>query len=185
MKSPYYFIIKPLGGEYVDEVDIAGKKIIVNSSVEDHKHVNRLAEVVHIPGRYIGDISVGDILIVHHNIFRIYYDIKGNPRKSPNYFKDNMYFIDEGQFYLYYNGERWNSVNDYCFVKPVQNEGDFLYEEGFEDNTGVLVYGNKQLASMGVDEGCKVNFTKDSEYEFNVDGQIVYRMKTNDICSIL
>lgn len=185
MKSPYYFIIKPVGDEYVNEVEIAGKKIIVNSSVEDHKHVNRLGEIVHIPGRYKGNISAGDIIIVHHNVFRIYYDMKGRPKKSPNFFKDGLYFIDESQFYLYHNGDRWNSVDNFCFVKPIDKENSYLYEEGEELNTGVLVYGNDNLSKLGVSEGDKINFTKNSEYRFDVDGQVVYRMRTNDICTVL
>lgn len=185
MKSPYYFIIKPVGDEYVNDVEIAGKKIIVNSTVENHKHVNRVGEIVHIPTRYKGDMSVGDIVVVHHNIFRIYYDMKGNPKKSPNFFKDGLYFIDEGQFYIYFNGERWNSVGDYCFVKPIDKENSYLYEEGLEENTGFLVYGNERLKELGVQEGDKVNFTKNSEYPFVIDDQLVYRMRTIDICTIL
>ena len=185
MKSPYYFIVEPIGDEYVNEIEIAGKKIVINSTVEDHKHVNRLAKIIHIPSRYNGSISVGDIIVVHHNIFRLYYDMKGNPRKSPNYFKDGMYFIDESQFYLYFNGERWNSVDQYCFVKPIDKENSYLYEEGLEDNTGILVYGNSNLKNLGVSEGDKINFTKNSEYKFNIDGQDLYRMRTNDICTVL
>jgi hypothetical protein len=102
MHSPYYFIVKPHGLEYNNEIEIAGQKVIVNSTVENHKHVNRFAEVVHVPKRYTGRISKGDLIIVHHNIFRIYYDMRGRPKKSPNYFKEGLYFIDEDQFYLSY-----------------------------------------------------------------------------------
>jgi hypothetical protein len=86
MHSPYYFIVKPHGLEYNNEIEIAGQKVIVNSTVENHKHVNRFAEVVHVPKRYTGRISKGDLIIVHHNIFRIYYDMRGRPKKSPNSF---------------------------------------------------------------------------------------------------
>lgn len=185
MHAPYYFVVEPLGEHYNNEVEIAGKKIIVNSTVENHKHVNRLARIMYLPSRYKGTISAGDIIIVHHNVFRIYYDIKGRPKKSPNYFKDNLYFIDEDQFYMFNNGERWNSVKDYCFVRPVNLEHGYLHEEGYEPNTGILVYGNKRLESMGVHEGDKINFTKNSEYEFDVDGEMLYRMRTNDICTVL
>ena len=64
-------------------------------------------------------------------------------------------------------------------------ENSYLYEEGFETNTGYIVYGNKHLEKLGVKEGDKINFTKDSEYEFNIDGELLYRMRTLDICTIL
>jgi hypothetical protein len=185
MKSPYYFIVKPIGGEYNNEIELSGQKVIVNSTVENHKHVNRYAEVVYLPGRYKGSISVGDKIIVHHNIFRIYYDMRGRPKKSPNYFKDGLYFIDEYQFYLYNNGTKWNSVGDYCFVKPIDKENSYLYEEGYEDNTGHVVYSNSILKDLGVLEGSKINFLKDSEYEFDIDGEILYRMRSSDICAII
>lgn len=185
MNSPYYFIVKPLGSEYNNEIKIANQSVIINSTVENHKHVNRFAEVVFVPKRYKGDIKAGDKIIVHHNIFRIYYDIKGRPKKSPNYFKDGLYFIDEQQFYLYNNGDKWNSVGNYCFVRPIDIENSYLYEEGYEENTGVIVYSNKILDKLGVFEGDKINFTKDSEYEFDVEGEILYRMRSNDICAVL
>jgi hypothetical protein len=134
-----------------------------------------------VPIHYNGDIKPGDILIVHHNVFRIYYDMQGNARKSPNYFKDNIYFIDPYQFYLYHNGEQWNAVGDWCFVEPLDKEHKYLYEEGFEENTGNLVYSNKSLSKRGAQVGDKVKFAKDSEYEFFVDGELLYRMNTRDI----
>jgi co-chaperonin GroES (HSP10) len=185
MKSPFFFLIKPKGEHYKNKITLAGKEIIVNSTVENHKHVNRFAEVLHVPSKYKGDIKVGDTLIVHHNVFRIYYDMKGRPRKSPNYFKDNIYFIDPYQFYLFHDGERWNSVGDYCFIKPIELENKYLHEEGEELNTGILVYGNRTLDKLGVQEGNKVNFTKDSEYEFVINDEKLYRMRANDICTIL
>ena len=184
MESPYYFIIKPLGGEYSNEIEIAGKSIIINSTVENHKHVNRFAKVIHVPKRNKTGVSVGDIIVVHHNVFRIYYDVKGNPKKSPNYFKDDLYFIDESQFYLYSDGGEWRSVGDFCFIKPIDKENTYLYEDGFEENTGFVTYCNEGLESLGVFSGDKINFRKDREYEFNIDDQLLYRMKTNDICVV-
>ena len=45
--------------------------------------------------------------------------------------------------------------------------------------------GNKILKKLGVKEGNKVNFTKDSEYEFIINDEKLYRMRVNDICTIL
>jgi len=185
MKSPYYFLIKPKGAKYNNEIEIAGQKIIINSTVENHMHVNRFAEVLACPYTYKGDIKKGDTLIVHHNVFRIYYDMKGNPKKSPNYFKNNIYFIDPYQFYLYHDGCKWNSVGEYCFVKPIDKENSYLYEEGYETHAGIVKYSNNTLEKLGVYEGYKVNFTKDSEYEFEINDEVLYRMRSIDICTIL
>lgn len=182
MKSPHFFLIKPKGDEYQNDIEIAGQKITVNSTVEDHRHVNRFAEVLEVPIHYEGPIKKGDTLVVHHNIFRIYYDMKGRPRKSPNYFKEGVYLIEPLQFYLYHNGTEWNAVDEYCFVKPIDKENSYLHEEGEEENTGVMVYSNQTLESRGVKSGDKVHFTKNSEYEFVVNDERIYRMNTRDIC---
>ena len=185
MKSPFYFLIKSKGNHYNNEITLAGQKMIVNSSVAEHMHVNRFAEVLQTPTYYKGEIKKGDTIIVHHNVFRIYYDMKGRPRKSPNYFKGDVYIIDPYQFYLYHDGENWNSVDDYGFVKPTEMEHKYLHEEGLEENTGYVTYSNKNLESIGIKKGSKVNFRKDSEYEFEINDEKMYRMSTRDICTIL
>lgn len=185
MVSPHFFIVKPKGSEYLDEIEIAGQKIAINATLENHKNVNRFAEVINIPSHYEGEIKKGDILVVHHNIFRIYYDMKGRPRRSPNYFRDDIYIIDSSQFYLFHNGEKWQSVDDYCFVKPIDKENTYLYEKGDEMHTGIIVYSNKRLNSLGVKDNDKVNFTKNSEYEFTINDQRLFRMNTRDICTVI
>jgi hypothetical protein len=177
MKSPFFFLIKPKGSEYKNTIEIAGEKIIINSSVESHENVNRFAEVICVPNYYKGDIKKGDTIVVHHNVFRIYYDMKGRPRKSPNF--------DPSQFYLYHDGNKWNSVDEFCFIKPISLENKYLHQEGLEENTGVVVYSNNSLRRMGVNENCKINFSKDSEYKFIINNETLYRMKTKDVCSIL
>ena len=37
-------------------------------------------------------IKEGDEIVIHHNVFRRYYDIKGKEKNSSKYFKDNLYF---------------------------------------------------------------------------------------------
>jgi hypothetical protein len=69
MKSVYQFIIKPLGERYSNEIDIDGKKLIINSSISDHKFINRIAEVVSIPLGFKTKIQKGDTVVVHHNLY--------------------------------------------------------------------------------------------------------------------
>jgi hypothetical protein len=47
MKSPFYFIAKPVDGKrYANTKDIGGVELIVSTSEEDHKFSNRFAEVI-------------------------------------------------------------------------------------------------------------------------------------------
>ena len=45
--------------------------------------------------------NVGDEIYIHHNIFRRYYDIRGNEKNSGSFFKDNLFFCEHHQIYLY------------------------------------------------------------------------------------
>jgi hypothetical protein len=75
MRSPFYFIVEPLGGEKYEAVRQNG--LIVSVSQEDHSATNRFATVINTPIGYDGPIEPGDTIVVHHNIFRVYYDMKG------------------------------------------------------------------------------------------------------------
>jgi hypothetical protein len=46
---------------------------------------------------------------------------------------------------------------------------------------GEMVYPNEYLVSQGVMAGDKVCFKPDSEYEFDVDGEKLYRMYDHQI----
>jgi hypothetical protein len=52
MNSIHQFIVKPIGERYNNEITIGDKKLIVNSSISDHKFVNREAEIVATPLAY-------------------------------------------------------------------------------------------------------------------------------------
>ena len=75
--------------------------------------------MVSTPIGYKGEIKIGDILLVHHNVFKFYYDMKGIEKSGKSYFRDDLFFIDPDQFFLYYNGDQWRAHSKYCFVKPV------------------------------------------------------------------
>ena len=82
MKSLYDFIVKPVGDKYKNTVKISGKDVIINTKIENWKFVNRLAEVVETPLAFKTSIKKGDTIVIHQNVFRIFYDMKGKKKKS-------------------------------------------------------------------------------------------------------
>ena len=115
MKSLYSFIIKPLNERYENIKKVEGKELIINSNIEDHRFVSKKAVVVSTPAAYATKINIGDELYVHHNIFRRWYDMRGNEKNSATYFKDDLYFAYPEQIYMY----NLKPHLDYCFVKPI------------------------------------------------------------------
>ena len=176
MKSLYQFIIKPFNERYDNIKKIDDKELIINTSIEQHLFVSKKAVVVSTPAAFKTKINIGDIVYVHHNIFRRYYDIKGNERNSGTYFKDDLYFCSPFQIYMY-NGK---SNLNYCFVKPILNKDKFSINKE-QPNVGIVKYANNALEAVGITPGTLVTFTPNSEFEFIIEGERLYCMKSNDI----
>jgi hypothetical protein len=101
MRSPFYFIVEPLEGKrYNNSKDISGMDFITSSSQENHMASNREAIVISTPLNYKGPVTKGDTLLVHHNVFKFYYDMKGREKSGKSYFKDNLFFVDNEQFFF-------------------------------------------------------------------------------------
>lgn len=183
MKSPFYFIAKPKEGKRYDNTkNIAGIEFIVSTSEEDYKFSNRFAEVVELPLGYTGPIEIGDTLLVHHNAFKFYNDMRGRQKSGKSFFKDDLFFIETDQFFMYKKKDKWFAYDRYCFVKPIPVTESFINKPFKEEPLmGVMVYPNEYLISQGIKSGDIVCFAPDSEYEFNVDGEKLYRMFEHQI----
>jgi len=180
MKSLYNFIIKPLNKRYDNTVKVDNKNLIVNTQVEDFKFISKEAEVVSIPSAFDTVIEVGDKIIVHHNIFRRWYDQRGNARNSAKYFTNNLYFAELDQIYLYKKDNKWNSFNDRCFVMPLKNNDQFRNSKT-QKLIGVLKIGNSSLEALKILPGDVVGFKPNREWEFKINNELLYCMKSNDI----
>jgi hypothetical protein len=181
MRSVFDFIVKPVGDRYDNKIKVEGKELILNTKIESFKSVNNLAEVVAIPLAYSTNIKVGDIVIIHHNVFRRFYDIRGNQKNSRSYFINDLYFCSVDQIYLYKtDNKEWKTFGDRCFIKPLKNT-DHLSLQKEQNLIGILKYGNSTLDALKINEGDLVGYTPFGEFDFIVDGQRLYCMKSNDI----
>jgi hypothetical protein len=176
MKSLYNFIVKPYKARYDNIRKIGDKTLIINTTIENHRFVSKEAVVVSVPAAFDSQIKPGDKVYVHHNLFRRWYDQKGNERNSSSYFKDDLYFASIDQIYMYNDKCHLN----YCFVKPVLNNDnlDVIKEQ---PNVGIIKYTNSSLEAIGITPGTLVTFTPSSEFEFIIGNERLYCMKSNDI----
>ena len=176
MKSLYSFIVKPLNERYDNVKKIGDKKLIVNTGIEDYQFISKKAVVVSTPAAYKTKIKIGDKVYIHHNVLRRYYDQKGKEKNSSTYFKDNLYFVAPGQIYMY----NLKPHLDYCFVKPIKNQ-NFLENRKEQPNVGIMKYTNDTLEALGITPRTLITFTPNSEFEFIIDGERLYCMKSNNI----
>jgi len=187
MRSHFYCIVTPLNEKrYNNTIDYEGVEFISSTSQEDFKFSNRMAEVVSTPVNYTGDICVGDLLVVHHNVFKIYYDMQGRQQSGKSFLKDKTFFVDETQFYAFKHDGKWRCHSNNCFVKPIDKKEYFIEKPGTEEAlVGRMRYNNKELDKLGVHNGALICFEPESEYEFQIDGEKLYRMYTRNITMTL
>ena len=181
MKSLYDFIVKPYNEKrYSNSIKVEDKELVLNTKIESFKSVNNIAEVIAVPSAYKTDIKVGDKIIIHHNVFRVFYDMRGNKKNSRLMFIDNMFFVAPDQIYMYGNFDNWKSFGDRCFIMPLKNN-DSLTLDKERKLIGILKYGNKSLEALKITPGDLVGYKPNREWDFIIDDQRLYCMKSNDI----
>tara|TARA_B100000900_G_scaffold272264_1_gene232536 strand:+ start:250 stop:855 length:606 start_codon:yes stop_codon:yes gene_type:complete len=180
MNSLFDFIVEPYGQRYNNKIKLGDKSLIINTKLESFKSVNNIAKVVAIPLAYKTVVKQGDLIMIHHNVFRRFYDIRGDEKNSRSFFKDNLYFVQPDQIYLYKNNKKWKAFGNRCFIAPLKNK-DEINASLEQRLVGILKYGNNALEALGITEGDVVGYTPYGEYDFIVDNKRLYCMKSNDI----
>ena len=177
MQSLFDFIIKPKKERYDNIKQIGDQELILNSEISSHQYVSRIGIVLAIPKAEPTDIKVGDEVIIHHNVFRRWYDVRGIEKNSRSYWKEDKYFVKPDQIFLYKRNNKKQAPKVYCFVKPIQSNNILLEKE--VPLRGIIKYVDKELKN--IDKEDLVGFTPSSEYEFVIDGERLYRVLTNSI----
>ena len=181
MRSVFNFIIES-NKRYNNSKDIEGKELILNTEISerDYMYTNRIGIVKAIPAIIKTPIKPGDSVILHHNVFRRWIDIRGKEKDSSSRIQENDYMVAPDQIYAYKRNGKWKCLDEYCFVKPIKENSKWsvLREQKL---LGKLVYSNEYLESLGLSVGDMVGFSPDSEYEFNIDDEKLYRVLSNQI----
>jgi len=178
MQSLFNFIVKPKKERYDNKKYIDDSELLLNTEISDHRYISRSGIVLAIPKRINTEIKIGDEVIVHHNVFRRWYDIRGKEQNSKSYYKNNKYFITLDQIFLYKRNNKWHAPKGFCFVKPIKSNNILLNEKEIPLR-GIIKYVDKDLDNINKED--LVGFTPESEYEFIVDGERLYRVPTNSI----
>ena len=178
MQGIFDFIIKPKNKRYNNTKQIGDSELLLNSEISDNRYVSRNGIVLGLPKAVETNIKIGDEVIVHHNVFRRWYDVRGIEKNGRAYYKEDKYFVRLDQIFLYKQDDKWIAPKDYCFVKPIMSN-DILLNEKEIPLRGIIKYVDKEL--KGIYKEDLVGFTPSSEYEFIVDGERLYRVPTNSI----
>ena len=77
MKSVYNFVVAPKGERYNNTKKLDGGELVLNTEIYNHQYVNREAIVISTPIIGKTEIQPSDTVIVHHNVFRRWHNVKG------------------------------------------------------------------------------------------------------------
>jgi hypothetical protein len=181
MKSVYNFVVTPIGERYNNTKEVEGGDLILNTEIYNHQFVNRKAKIISTPIIGETDLQPGDEVIVHHNVFRRWHNIRGEEKNSRSYFNESTYFINYDQIFLVkycnsFNDNNWYAPKGYCFIKPLKETDDPLNVNIERPLIGIVKYSDGT-----VKEGDLVGFKPKSEYEFIIDGERLYRVLSNFI----
>ena len=163
------YIVSPVGDRYNNSVQVGEQELILNTEIFNHQYINRLAKIIATPLLFQSPLNVGDEVIVHHNVFRRWHDMKGREKNSRSYFKEDKYIISQDQIYLYKKKD-WSAMPGYSFVKPLKSI-DSLDVEIERPLIGIIKYSD---GSFNKEE--LVGFAPSMEYEFVVNGERLYRV---------
>ena len=169
MKAYKDFIISPIGERYNNSKKVGDKELVLNTEVYNHQFVNRIAKVIATPLLFQSPINVGDEVIVHHNVFRRWHDVKGREKNSRSYWKEDKYLITEDQIFLYKRKD-WIATPGFSFVKPLKTVDKFNTKQE-RPLIGVVKYSDGTFNKEEL-----VGFDPVSTYEFVIDGERLYRV---------
>ncbi len=178
MQSIFDFIIKPKNKRYNNTKQIGDSELLLNSEISDHRYISRSGIVLGLPKAEKTNIKIGDEVIVHHNVFRRWYDVRGVEKNGRAYYKEDKYFVRPDQIFLYKQNNKWIAPEGYCFVKPIISNNILLNEKEIPLR-GIIKHVDKNLKDIYKED--LVGFTPSSEYEFIIDGERMYRVPTNSI----
>ena len=170
MKAYKDFIVSPIGERYNNFIKIGDKELVLNTEIYNHQFVNRLAKVIATPLLFSSPINVGDEVIVHHNVFRRWNDVKGVEKNSRSYWKENKYIISKDQIFLYKSQNEWVAMPDYSFIKPIKSIDKFNINNE-KPLIGIIKYSDGTFNKEEL-----IGFRPNIECEDFIDGERLYRV---------
>ena len=170
MKSVYNFVVEPKGNRYNNSTKVGDSELILNTEIFNHQYINRQAVVKSVPIISDTDTKINDTVIVHHNVFRRWHNQQGIEKNSRSYFDEDNYLVNHDQIFLYKRNNNWICPKGYCFVQPLKQKNPLDIDLEIP-LMGIIKYSDGSYNTKDL-----VGFTPNSEYEFVIDGERLYRV---------
>ena len=178
MKGYTDFVVTPFEGRYKNKLNVDGTEFILNTELQNHSYVSRIGLVISEP--YFNDTKIrkGDLIIIHHNVFRRFRDIRGQEKNSRSFYEEDKYFVQPNQIFAYKRNKKWLACSGFNFIQPIK-ETEMFSINVEKEVIGILRFKDPALDFLNTDD--LVGFRPGAEYEFVINGKKMYRVPTNQI----
>ena len=196
MTSIYDFIVE-IPKSHTDEVTLEKSGLVLKYDVRFNQgeHTNRIGKVISCPAKLNTVIKEGYTVLIDKNLvtFQVHSDSLTNKSVFLVDAEKGWYRVPPNMIYLYKETIHadWVCPAPYVFVKPLKSENvkskgglvisAFDDYKGNKEQYGIVKYLNNQARNFNLKEGDKVFYKKDREYEFKIDGEILYHMDNSDV----
>jgi len=174
-----------------DTVTVNGVEMYLDSSYDPMKFARQYGEVVITPEKLSSehmDIQVGDRIYFHHFVA----DNKNKMVED----EDGNYILQvkANQIYCAVREGEIIMQNFWCFVEQkLESEENYKTDSGIflkstpdiEELRGYLRYANQEILDYGAKVGDEIVFTENSEYNMNIEGKELLRMRNIDILAVI
>ena len=182
MRALDSFIVK-LPKKFKDTIKVGGKELYLASKFDEFKNRITSGEIISTPKKYETGAKPGDTLYFHHHIVL----------DAKLHLGDDHYivsYVPEGgmgsQSYAYKNEDGFRVFNGWVFAKQVETADEQISSSGIvisiekeERNEAEVVHICKEYTDVTV--GDVVGYRSNADYEIDIDGEMLLRMRTEDM----
>ncbi len=171
-----------------DEVEVGDTKLFIDTSWYEYDHVIQHAIVRHVPKRISPyfktemELIPGDKVYCHHFI--------ADEKNMIEIYGEKLSKLNYGQLYARVRDNKVHMLADWVLVDIVKDKEEELTtesgiwiktEEKKKEQIGKVKYVNSKSIDDGFKPGDTVMFIKDADYEMEVEGDRLDRMRNQDI----
>tara|TARA_R100001377_G_scaffold66253_1_gene41494 strand:+ start:402 stop:983 length:582 start_codon:yes stop_codon:yes gene_type:complete len=170
-----------------DTVILNGKELFMNVTFDEMRHARQYGTVIALPQGLPKniklDIKEGDKVYCHHFLV-------SENNKVKYHEKENVYSTHWNNIYARVRKGKLKMLTHWNFIKQkIEDESNYMTKSGIytkpeaedEELYGYVEYLNKDLKDMGVKKGDEIVFSTNSEYDMQIEGDKLLRMRNFDI----
>ncbi len=162
---------------------IGDVEIYIETKFNEFEHRVMEGEVVGIPEKYKTQVAIGDTLYFHHHVVITPQVLdENNDLYQVNYSPDGGH-ATQSYIVKKKDTDEIIALDDWVFLDPIKPEpklkSDILELVSFEEEVnykGKIMYASDKIKELGLKIGDVVWFTKNSDYEMQIDDKKLWRV---------